>query len=450
MATYFARKAGNINAADVWATTPSGTAAAVTFGSDDVLMSNGFTVNVNVSVNLGLNGQIRNDTTGGATAGGGFTTTAATTLTANVFAGSSGTQCLSVGHNTTLSGNITGGTASLVFGANLNAGTLTMTGNVMGGTSTACIGISAANNTGLIVTGNVTGGSGAGGQNEGIRSSTQNITVTGNITGGSANIGNHGLRLISGSINVTGIVAGGASAVGINNESTGNITLVGTAMPSNGASGINNTSTGQVSATRITANGYGPGSVGVSNVFGIVVTSAQSSFVQLEQMEYGALGQPPVSGKIRFTDNPGNYIKVNTSPSTTKTLIDATQNAAMPAASNVRSGVSYASGALTGSCAVPAAGSVALGVPVDNTTGTAVLTPEAVWGHASRTITGGLVDTATTLTNAPIVPTASQIASQVRTELSSELAKVAALNTTRLGQVTTTEILGNLLSQANS
>jgi len=73
-----------------------------------------------------------------------------------------------------------------------------------------------------------------------------------------------------------------------------------------------------------------------------------------------------------------------------------------------------------------------------------------VWSAASRTITGGLVDTATTLTNAPTVPTTSQIASQVRTELSSELAKVSALNTTRLGQVTTTEILGNLLAQANS
>jgi hypothetical protein len=135
------------------------------------------------------------------------------------------------------------------------------------------------------------------------------------------------------------------------------------------------------------------------------------------------------------------------------------------------------------------------------TTGTAVLDPaavaSAVWGAASRTITGGLVDTATTLTNAPTVPTPSQIASQVRTELStelgrldasissrlapngtlavvttltnaptvptaaaiasqvrtelsSELAKVAALNPTRLGQVTTTEILGNLLAQANS
>jgi hypothetical protein len=413
-------------------------------------MSNGFTVNVNVSVNLGVDGQIRNDTTGGATAGGGFTTTAATTLTANVFAGSSGTACLSVGHNTNLSGNVTGGSGNLSFGVNLTAGTLTLTGNATAGLGSACIGIAAAANTALLVTGNVIGGSGSGGQNEGIRSSTGSITVTGNITGGSGNGGNYGVRLLSGSINVTGIVAGGASAIGIYNESTGNITLVGTAMPSNGASGINNTSTGQVSATRVTANGYGPGSVGVSNVFGIVVTSAQSSFVQLQQMEYGALGQPPVSGKMRFTDNPGNYIKVNTSPSTTKTLIDATQNAAMPAATDVRFGVSYASGALTGSAYIPAAGSTALGVPVDNTTGTAVLTPAAVWSHATRTITGGLVDTATTLTNTPNVPTTSQIASQVRTELSSELAKVAALNTTRLGQCTTTEILGNLLAQANS
>jgi hypothetical protein len=41
------------------------------------------------------------------------------------------------------------------------------------------------------------------------------------------------------------------------------------------------------------------------------------------------------------------------------------------------------------------------------------LTPEAVWGHASRTITGGLVDTATTLTNSPDVPTEAEIASAV-------------------------------------
>jgi hypothetical protein len=70
------------------------------------------------------------------------------------------------------------------------------------------------------------------------------------------------------------------------------------------------------------------------------------------------------------------------------------------------------------------------------TTGTAVLDPaavaSAVWGAASRTITGGLVDTATTLTNSPTVPTPSQIASQVRTELSTELGRIDAAISSRL------------------
>jgi hypothetical protein len=50
----------------------------------------------------------------------------------------------------------------------------------------------------------------------------------------------------------------------------------------------------------------------------------------------------------------------------------------LPAATDVRSGVSYGGGAATGICAVPAASSVAFGVSVDNTTGTAVLTPAAI------------------------------------------------------------------------
>jgi hypothetical protein len=150
------------------------------------------------------------------------------------------------------------------------------------------------------------------------------------------------------------------------------------------------------------------------------------------------------------------------------------------------------------------------------TKGTAVLdgasVASAVWSAAARTITGGLVDTATTLTNAPTVPTASAIAIQVRTELSVELgrvdqnissrlaaadytapsaaptvtairqemdsnstklanldttvssrlassvstnitaikAKTDLLNTDRLGQVATTSIVGNLIAQSNS
>jgi hypothetical protein len=51
----------------------------------------------------------------------------------------------------------------------------------------------------------------------------------------------------------------------------------------------------------------------------------------------------------------------------------------MPAAADVRYPVTYGpGGAYTGTCRVPAAASVAYGVPVDNTTGTAVLTPTAV------------------------------------------------------------------------
>jgi hypothetical protein len=58
-------------------------------------------------------------------------------------------------------------------------------------------------------------------------------------------------------------------------------------------------------------------------------------------------------------------------------LVDAT-GGQMPAITDVRFGTSYASGALTGSAYIPAAASVGFGVPVDNTTGTAVLTPAEI------------------------------------------------------------------------
>jgi hypothetical protein len=47
-------------------------------------------------------------------------------------------------------------------------------------------------------------------------------------------------------------------------------------------------------------------------------------------------------------------------------------------------------------------------------------------------------------------PSAATVASAVRSELSSELSKVSALNTERLANVATTAIVGNLIAQANS
>jgi hypothetical protein len=218
---------------------------------------------------------------------------------------------------------------------------------------------------------------------------------------------------------------------------------------------VNNTS-GILNLTRAIGNGFGAGSVGSSAVPG--VSAGQNSQTFVEQIEYGALGQSPTTGPVRLKKLGSNVAVFNFCDTAgAKTLIDATQNAAMPAATDVRSGVSYASGAQTGSCAVPAAGSVSLGVPVDNTVGTAALTPAAVWEYATREITGGVVDTltnapasvtpsdiwshasrtitggtVTTLTNSPSVPSAAAIASATRSELAVELARVDASVSTRL------------------
>jgi hypothetical protein len=226
----------------------------------------------------------------------------------------------------------------------------------------------------------------------------------------------------------------------------------------------------------------------------------------------------PATAKIRQAKN---------GASTYSDFLTADNALTQAAPADVRSGTVYADGNLTGTCAVPAAGSVSLGVPVGSGFGTAVLTPEAVWGASTRTLTAGAgisasdvwdyasrtlttssgptavqireemdsnstklanldatvssrlapsgtLATVTTLTNAPSVPTPSQIASQVRTELTTELnrldanvasraasgtlasdvtaikAKTDALNTERLANVPTVSILGNLIAQANS
>lgn len=57
----------------------------------------------------------------------------------------------------------------------------------------------------------------------------------------------------------------------------------------------------------------------------------------------------------------------------------------MPAPANVRSGTSYNLGTQTGTCAVPPAASVAFGVPVDATTGTAVLSGGTDWTSNEKT-----------------------------------------------------------------
>ena len=59
----------------------------------------------------------------------------------------------------------------------------------------------------------------------------------------------------------------------------------------------------------------------------------------------------------------------------------------MPPVSAVRFGTSFANGTLTGTCKVPSQNSVNVGVPVDNTVGTAFLTPAALFDTSVASLT---------------------------------------------------------------
>jgi hypothetical protein len=507
MATYYARKAGNINATDVWATTPSGTASAVTFATGDVLMANSFAITVNVDTNLGATGQVRNDTTGGATAGGGFTLSNGVTLTANVFVGSvAGAICVNFsgvsGNTASIVGNCTGGSNNAAAVQNSSTGVLNITGHCTGGTATP----GAQNfSTGVInITGNCTGGSGAsafGAQNF----STGVINITGNCTGGS----------------ITG-------AVGANNASTGTLLINAVIQASEFAGGVGGPNRQQV--TLLT------GPFLISPTFGV---------------------NPIANVAWRWASalNNQTYIEVGTQTLLQKRNLVTPDNATnFPTASDVRSGTAYGiAGVLSGTCVVPNPAQVAAGTPVDNTVGTlaaatageiatavrselsvelgrldasissrlapsgtlatvtnltnapASVTPSDIWSHATRTLTSASGPTAVeirqeidansskldvaissrladadyvepansdvaaikaktdalpsdpadqSLLEAAIAgvtaPSAATVASAVRSELSSELSKVSALNTERLANVATTAIVGNLIAQANS
>jgi hypothetical protein len=171
------------------------------------------------------------------------------------------------------------------------------------------------------------------------------------------------------------------------------------------------------------------------------------------------LNTTPTNAKTRYALNgTGTYVDMFTA--------DNSLGQAVP--SDVRSGTVYASGNLTGTCAVPAAGSVALGVPVGSGTGTAVLTAAAI--RAELAVELARIDSP--ISGAGNAPTAVQIrqemdsastklanldatvssrlASSVSTNITAIKAKTDLLNTDRLAQCATTSIVGSLIAQSNS
>lgn len=383
MALRYAIASGNWNTPGIW---DSGT---VPVASDDV-RANGFTVTIDVDINVL---QISTVALAPAVAGGTFSVGTNRNITANINAGS--TACLTSGSGITVTviGNINGGFANGSHGINFtNIGSiLNVTGNVTAGSTTSGVqnGInssgtvnfignatgsavgfgSAAINIGtggvLNLTGIVTGGSAAT-TSYGVLTSG-NGTYNGTITGGSAG-SSAGVRITAGVHTVNSNVTGGTS-----NGSHG-LVLLNTTATFNGnisAGGVANSQAVVISTSTATFNGSITGSATSSGALAVSVTDAASNVV-ISQMTFGTLGTVPVNGFVKFK-NTGPTITVLKANNTTQQLVDPVTTD-IPITSDVRDGIVYASGLLTGTLKVPPPTAVSVGVPTDNTIGTAIIT----------------------------------------------------------------------------
>ena len=341
MALILSAASGNFNVGATWV------GGIVPTVGDEARASTGHTVTITASVTCD---EISNAGTGTFILNNGVTLSANVTHKSTSLAVTLLTFSAPSPASATIVGNCTGGSSNDgVAVANTSSGLLTITGNLTANAARAY----GANNTGvgtINATGNITGGSGTIAPHGVNNNSTGTIIVTGNVTAGSSTTGNGIRNGAGGTLNVIGSVTA-VNAAGISNATTGSITINGSITASNINHGLECINT---TGANITLSGSL-----ISAPNGLAATNC-AKFL---------MNPTPSTAFVRFAKN---------GTTTFSDFYTADNNLGQAAPSDVRAGTVYANGNLTGTCAVPAAGSVALGVPVDATTGTAVLTAAAI------------------------------------------------------------------------
>lgn len=365
MANYRAIASGNWNTASTWdgGSVPPN-------GAGHNIYSNTFTVTIdtNVDVNFISNSSVTASFVGGGTsaaAGGGFTMPSAFNITGTLNASS---QLLTVSAAT---GTINMNSASIAAAA--TTGTLRHTG--------------AAN---IVINNcNITGSNGG---------SLFNIvnTSSGNITfntctilavasaGGAYPLKNETTSTGTLTFN-TCTITGNNSAYAIGNLGAGNIVVSGGVITGAGVStgqGILSNSTGNVTCLNVAINAGSTG-VGISNGSGQLTCTGCTITASNGANAITSSGVPRISGTLISSANGTQALSssrwiLNTAPtvsyiqqaldginfSSNVKFYTADNNLAQANPTDVRTGVSYASGALTGRLTVPAEGSVSLNVNV--------------------------------------------------------------------------------------
>lgn len=373
MANYKAIASGNWSNLATWQDNRSGSFVASTVlpGAADVVYWNNFTVAINQDVTVF---EIRNNSATGVTAGGGGTVSTSRTINANLFhaTGSLITISATSPSVVNINGNMPGTVAATSSnGINMTGNaTLNYVGDVQASTSAGInspTGIRLAVGSTLNLTGNIVAGLNSSNFGVllspiGVRSNLNaTINVVGNVTGGPAGIHNYGiLQSTGGNVTITGVVSGGfGSTSGLYNAGVygggQSLTIFGNLIGGNNAPAVWN---GGV-AVRLYGNVQNA-SNGFAAVFGVPFFFVEST----TQYEFRKLDL------------------------TTNTLYTAGVATGHPATNNVRSGVVYGpTNNLTGTCAVPPAAAVSIGVPVDNTVGTGYLNATDIWNVPLASIT---------------------------------------------------------------
>ena len=304
------------------------------------------------------------------------------TIVGNVLSGGTTTNTGAVNNTSsgtlTITGNVTGGSVSTAYGANNNStGTLNITGNVTAGSGSAALGVFNISSGTVTITGNCIGGSASEARGV-VNQAAGTVNITGNCTGGSGATAHGCVNTSTGTANITGDCTGGSNATadGARNNSTGTMIITGNAIGGTAGAGANNQSSGTIRCIKAIGNNFGNGSVGLSAAFGVV--SVQNSLTEVEEIEYGDLGMSPTSGPVSMKNLTTNKAIFYRPSLAKKTLVDSSTAGDYPVNSNVRSGTVFNFGNNTGTMAVPLANQVSLGIPVDNTTGTAVITAQSL------------------------------------------------------------------------